>query len=42
MYNLPFEMAARVWDAFWLRKFEFLYAVGLGIMKISKGKKGNY
>ena len=35
MYNLPFDMAARVWDSFWLRKFDFLYAIGVAIMKLS-------
>lgn len=38
MYNLPFDMAARVWDAFWLRKFDFLYAVALAIVKLTKDR----
>lgn len=38
MYNLPFGMATRVWDSLWLRKFDYLYAVGLSIMKLSKDR----
>jgi hypothetical protein len=37
LYNLPFNMAVRVWDSFWLRKFDFFYAVTLAIFKLTKG-----
>lgn len=39
MYNLSFDTSVRVWDAFWLRKFDFIYSVGISIMKLCKGKK---
>merc|ERR1712137_433905 len=38
LYNLPFDVAARLWDSFWLRKFDYLYAIGLSIVKLTKEK----
>lgn len=36
MYNLPFDTAVRIWDSFWLRQFDFIFAVGIAIMKLCK------
>jgi len=36
LYNLPFTMAVRIWDSFWLRKFDFFYMVAVSLFKISK------
>lgn len=37
LYNLPFNMAVRVWDSFWLRGYDYWYAVALSIFKNSQG-----
>lgn len=38
MYNLPFDIATRLWDSFWLRNFDFLYATGVALVKLSKDR----
>jgi len=36
LYNLPFDVVVRIWDSFWLRRFDFFYAVAVSIFKISQ------
>ena len=37
LYCFPFDMVVRIWDSFWLRRFDFLYSVTLGLFKITSG-----
>ena len=36
LYCFPFDMVVRIWDCFWLRRFDFLYAVTLGLFKVTQ------
>mmetsp|Transcript_21006 Transcript_21006/g.26572 ORF Transcript_21006/g.26572 Transcript_21006/m.26572 type:complete len:256 (+) Transcript_21006:1710-2477(+) len=36
LYNFPFDMVVRIWDSFWLRRFDFFYAVAVGVFKITQ------
>merc|ERR1712000_120430 len=38
LYTLPFEMAVRVWDCFWLLGYDYFYAVALAIFKITQDR----
>lgn len=36
LYSLPFDMVVRIWDSFWLRRFDYFYAVATSIFKITQ------
>lgn len=36
LYSFPFDMVVRIWDSFWLRRFDFFYAVTVGVFKITE------
>jgi len=36
LYNFPFDMVVRLWDSFWLRRFDFFYSVAVSVFKIGQ------
>ena len=36
LYSFPFDMVVRIWDSFWLRRFDFFYAVAVSVFKITQ------